>query len=158
MKKTSALILSLGALLVASFTVQAQVPTYNYNVVAGSNGITVLAIAASTATNIGMTIDCSKQATVRVQLSSTNTAAGAGAGAGSWYFAYTRSVDGIKYDNALSIAAAPTQNGKSVLNWSTNLDSQGAGSIYIPYITNAMDTGTNIGVLSINQAIKISSP
>lgn len=159
MKKSLCLlgILALGAAMITS--AQAQAPVYAPQTLAGSNSVTRFTIAASTATNMGILVDCRKQNTVAIQVVSTNTAAGVGAGAGSIAFRYTRSVDGLTFNNALEFADCPASpNGVSTFSWSTNLQSQGAGYIYIPYFTNKMESGTNVGTIVVNQAIKIGAP
>jgi len=150
-------ILALGAAMITS--AHAQSPVYAAQILAGTNGVSRFTVTASTATNMGILIDCRKQNTVAVQIVSTNTAAGSGAGAASYLFRYARSVDGITYDNNLEYAACPASpNGVSTFAWSTNLQSQGAGYIYIPYFTNAMASGTNVGTIVVQQAIKIGAP
>ncbi len=149
------------AFLLAVFSLHAQpLPIYASQRAAGTNGIAQFLVTASTATNIGILIDCQKQKDVMVQVSSTNTTFWTAASvAGTLIIPYVRSVDGIVWESTLNIAGAPAlSKGTNTTTWVTNLSSLGGGYIYIPYITNASDTGTNTLIQSIKYGIKIGAP
>jgi len=156
-----ATLIAVAALAVSPPSALAQpVPTYSPQRAAGSNAVAQFLVTAGAATNIGILIPVNKQKDVSVQVSSTNTTFYTTLStANTLVFYYTRSVDGINWDSTLTPAGAPALvNGTNTTTWLTNLASQGAGYIYIPYITNASGTGTNTLIQSIKYGVKIGSP
>lgn len=135
-----------AATLFAAVALHAQTPTYAPQTLASCT------LAASTATNLNVVIDCRKQASVTVQIAQTASASSTAATT----LVYARSVDGSKFETSLSTAAF-AQTGTTEMVGITNLPTLGCGFIKILYATNA-HASANLTALSLKYGVKISAP
>lgn len=152
MKKITSFLIA-AVIALTAINVHAQ-PIYAPQIVASTNGSTTFTAAFSSATNIMAVINVGKQASVGIQIASTNVL---GDAVNPNILYYQRSVDGVKYETALSPIGWVTA-GQTERVVVTNILTYGAGYIRFPYVTNTAGSGTNVGFLQIKQAIKIGAP
>ncbi len=145
----------MAAITIAATIASAQVgPIY-----ANQTLVSHVAVLGSAQTNLGVVIDCRKQAKVTLQITTTNSAPDA-VSKNTLY--YIRSLDGTSYETTTNIAACqvawnPNTNAVPQVII-TNLDTYGCGYIKLSYLTNAGGSGTNIGDVNISYGIKIGAP
>jgi hypothetical protein len=150
MKKLLAII-GLAAIVLTSFTVQAQVPTYGAQTLWTTNGA---GIPAETAVAGNAVMDVRKQAKVAIQVTAQSDTSGGAVG-----FMLVPSVDGISYAGATIakggqyFSFTPAVTATTIC---TNLDTYGCGYWKLSYITNT--TGAACTNISIKYGVKISSP
>lgn len=142
------LILALiGVVSVATVT---NAQTYGANTVISSGSATC---AATAGTNVAATVDCRKQSKIALQVELMADANGA--------YTFTvpiqYSVDGSTWANMASSAIAISFNGVTKQTVVTNVDTQGAGFLKIPYLTNAT-AAINVTNIVIKSGVKIGAP
>lgn len=138
-------VLAAAAMLFIAADASAQ--RYTYETILPANTATV---AATSATNLNVIIDVTKQDTTTLQIETMASANGAY----TLTFPIYRSVDRSNWDTMTPEVLAISFNGVTKQVICTNIPSHGAGYLKIPYATNATATiiSTN---LVLKRAIKI---
>lgn len=148
MKKILTLI-GVAAIWLATVQTWAQ-GIYSAQSLIASNSATC---AATAGTNIGVVIDCRKQAKVALQLELMADASGAY----TFTIPVQYSLDGTTFAGMASSSIAISFNGVTKQTVVTNIDSQGAGYLKIPYLTNAT-AAINVTNIVASYGIKIQAP
>ncbi len=140
-------IILLAALLALAIPVKAQTPIY------APNNSATFTVTHGTGTNVGIVIDCRKQAGVGLQIEM----AAATATTQSVNLVVLRSVDGVTYETGAgqTIGLSSVAVTKTVVF--TNLPSWGAGYAKIIYATNN-DAGGDITNAIVRYGTKIQAP